>query len=711
MFIFINFDTIQAKNPEPADWDKVLSYAERVRSIAYVEVFNNISQSVFTVLAACPRESLLPNLTTLTWKAETIAGLHYCRPYLNNKLQSFTLEMGVRAPKINDFLDEVMSKTQLSTFVFTLHSNIPENFVETIHTQTRLERLALMVPGALATKIGKWTSTLPFLKSLQLDLTNAGARAVENFFNDISPGSGYSTPSSVSGTDSGVFSAEDDVDFSEFRKSAARLTSEGPRHRPFPQLTQVNLTGEAGNVATFLKHVTSPLTQLELAIEDPPAAHEWRDLCMLVSDNFGSTLQTLRIGPTSAARFAELVRSTSRAGDVQLRHLPLEHFGPLPQLQRLEIELPESAVFHNVDVAHLARVCPNLEVVRLCGQARFPPSFGPPYLTLEGIIPLTSKCKRLHTLAVVVHALDGRDEVYKELELSSRALVRLNVGHSWVRNPLETAILISHIAPHLESLKWFAPTSRSGAVDAHAAAWQKVQDFLPPMQRMRLIERSLLPKPVILPPPPKADKQIDATVRTVSRGVLAKPPYVDSSTQIIPPTFVDVEIECHPETSSVEVDATPVYVTQEVDAVPEVLEQSVDATPQTEEVGIDPLEAESISSDTTEDPILSHFTMPPLVSTFAPSLHGIITLPMRAVRIYTYYLSLPLRYMLSYTPLMSAPSSPTHAKIESAPKSPSSSSEDDDSEKIMDHMSTSTSTHENGIADKNAPTNANPVCL
>ncbi|KAI0095121.1 hypothetical protein BDY19DRAFT_880298 [Irpex rosettiformis] len=702
-----------AKEPEADQWEKVLGYAERVRSITYVQAFNNVSPDIFPILAACPREYLLPNLKALTWKAENLQGLMYCRPYLTTKLESFTLEMGARAPKINDFLDEVMSKTKLTSFSFTLHSNIPENFVEKVHAQTRLEKLALMLPGILTAKIGKWASTLPLLKTIQLDLTNASSRAVENFFNDISPGSGYSTPSSVSGTDSGVFSGEDDIDFSEFRKSAARLTSDGPRLRPFAQLTQVNLTGEAGNIATFLRHVTSPLTLLELAIEDPPLPHEWRELCLQVSDGFGLTLQTLRIMPTSTARFAELVRSTSRGGDVQLRHLTLEHLGPMTRLQRFEIELPESAIFHNVDVAHLARACPNLEIARLCGQARFPPSFGPPYLTLEGIIPLTSQCKRLHTLAVVVNALDGRDEIYKELKLSSRALTRLNVGHSWCKNPLETAILISHIAPHLDSLKWFSPAIRAGSVDSHAAAWRKVQEFLPPMQRMRLIERSLLPKPIILPPPPKVDKQVDATVRKVNRGVLVKPAYVEISTQIIPPTMVETGIECQPETSSVEVDATPRYATAEITAIPEVFEQGVNAMPDTDDRGIDVMEIESeLSESSGEDPVISQFSMPPLLSTFTPSLQGIITLPMRAVRVYTYYLTLPVRYMLSFTPLMSAPSPSTYAKIENGSTSSSDSREEKISEKSISHVSSFTSSHENHVVPfQNASTDVNPVRL
>ncbi|GJE99663.1 hypothetical protein PsYK624_159340 [Phanerochaete sordida] len=120
------------RQPEGADWDKALAYGDRVKSIQYVEAFNTFSQAIFTTFETCPREYLLPNLTTLTWKAETASGLNYVRPYLAPGLRCFTLEMGVRAPKINDLLDDIMSKTQLSQFSFTLHSNLPEKFVDTV---------------------------------------------------------------------------------------------------------------------------------------------------------------------------------------------------------------------------------------------------------------------------------------------------------------------------------------------------------------------------------------------------------------------------------------------------------------------------------------------------------------------------------------------------------------------------------------------------
>lgn len=689
--------TEQAKNPATEDWEKVLAYAKRVRSVTYVEAFNTVSQTVFSVFELCPEEYLLPNITSLTWKAESTPGLNYCRPFLCPELKSFTLEMGVRAPKINDFLDEVVAKTQLLSFSFTLHSNLPENFVEKMQKNTQIQKLALMAPGSLAARVGKWTASLPTLRNLQLDLSNSSTSAVEGFFSDIMPGSGWSTPSSVGGTDSGVFSG-DEVDFSEIRKSAIRLTSDGPRFGAFARLRQLSLVGEASNIATFLRHVTSPITQLDLAVEDPPARDDWQDLCSLLSDHFGSTLQTLRISATSSARFAELVRSTSRGGDVQLQHLTLEHFGPLPRLVRFEIELPESAIFHNVDLSHLARMCPNLEIVRLCGQARFPHTFGPPFLTLEGIVPLTSGCKHLHTLSLVVNALDGRDEIFKNTEISSRALMRLNVGHSWVKDPLQTAILLSHLAPHLESLKWFAPASRSGVVEVHAAAWQKVQDMLPSLQTLRLVERSLIPRPIIREPPKTADKEVDATVKTRHRSIQASPTYVNAEVEALP-EVVSVEVEAIPEMISVEIDAVPEHSDSGIMVSPDVTEVGVDAVPIVQDIGVDPLELEddTILSDTSEPP--PRVELPAAFPSLIPSLQGIITLPFRAVRVYTYYMTYPLRYVFSFAPTMLS-SPPTESK---RPLIGTFIEESDSSEKHMNHMN-----HDDYADDMNSPLSPMP---
>lgn len=390
-----------------------MAYGERVRSIAYIESSGNVSPTIFPILEERkPRTWLLPRLTSLTWKVETAAGLERCRIFLGPALQSVVLEVGSKPPPIlDDILSEIASHTHLTSFSFTLHTNLPNKFTEILKEDVALEKLALTAPGALSPKVGKWAAALPILRSFQLDLTGRTTTAVEGFFDDISAGSGYSTPSSVGWTDSGVFSG-DELDFSEARKSAVRLTRDGPRPGAFTHLNQLQLTGDAANIVMFLRHLTSSLTHLDLVMDDPPAQDDWRQLCTLFSEQFSQTLQSIRFSATSASRFAELVRTTSRGGDTPMHHLPLVYIGALPQLYRFEVELPESVIFFNADIAHMARVCPNLEILRLSPQARWPQNSSAPMLTLDGLVPLTRDCRRLHTLAVVVNALEGSEETF-----------------------------------------------------------------------------------------------------------------------------------------------------------------------------------------------------------------------------------------------------------------------------------------------------------
>ena len=124
---------------------------------------------------------MLPNLTSLTWKAETVAGLERCLLFLNTGLQSLAIEMGNKSSKMSDFLNQIMEKTTLASFSFTLHSNLPDNFIDIMQPHNHFEKLALMAPGALAARVGKWAAGLPFLRSFSLDLSNRTTTAVEGF--------------------------------------------------------------------------------------------------------------------------------------------------------------------------------------------------------------------------------------------------------------------------------------------------------------------------------------------------------------------------------------------------------------------------------------------------------------------------------------------------------------------------------------------------
>jgi len=533
-------------------------------------------------------------------------------------------------------------------------------------SQTKLEKLVLVAPGALSSSVGRWASSLEQLQSLQLDLTGRSIIAVEGFFDELRPRSGDSTPSSVSSDrDSGVFSA-DEVDFSEIRKSALRLTGDLTSKSSFAKLRHMHLTGEAGNIAVFLKHVSSPLVELDLVIEDPPDKANWQDLSVVTCERFGASLSSLKITATGSSRFSDLVRSTSRAEPASSR-LSLEYLTSLPVLTRLDIDLPESVVFTASDVAHLANVCPNLEELKLCPLARFPATSGPPKLTLDGLAPLMSTCRRLHSLSVVVNAKRGSAEVLSSRASSSNSLLRLHVGHSWVNDPLQVTILLSHLAPYLETVRWFHEKNRPGYIEANARGWQNVSESLPYLQNIRLTERaasSTTPKVVVqyvsepVIRPPMIDKSVDAVIITVNRGMQAQPLTTESAVQVssslvtrevqAEPILLSVAVDATRPTIDAEVDASVLLVDQSVDARPEAVSVAADATTATPSKSVEALLLQSPVSDpqnSTEpqSPHSNHFVM--------PSIFNLVSL---AYKVFiSYPLSIPFRIIHMSTNIFS----------------------------------------------------------
>ncbi|THH18560.1 hypothetical protein EW146_g2441 [Bondarzewia mesenterica] len=560
--------------PIEEDWNKLLAYGHRVRRLTYDESSKSVSPSIFPILEEYrPRTYILPNLTTLVWRAETPAGLDRCQLFLNTDLQGLVLEIGTRFPQLATFFTDLSLRTRLTSLSVMSPTSLPDDFSRVLAPQTELEKLVLVAPGALSPGVGKWASSLPILRSLQVDLTGRAAIAVEGFFDDIEVGS--DTPASP---DSGVFSGED-IDFSDIKKSTLRLTEDrAPLRGAFVSLRHLHLTGEVSNVVVFLKHLACPVSQLELVIEDPFDRADWQDLCILLCESFGDSLQSLRVSASGASRFVDLVRSTSRAAEFTAKRLSLDGLSFLPALARFEIDLPESVTFHNSDLARIAQACPNIEILRLCPVARFPISAGPPSLTLEGLAYLTTNCRRLHTLALVVNGQPGTDEIFNIPSVSSRSLLRLHVGHSWIRDPLQAAILISHLAPYADYLKWFHEKNRPGYIETHAQGWARVAEILPHLQAVRLVERRAAAYWNVPEPPQKVDKAIHATPESVSRGVWASVNTIDAGIQFSP-SVVSRFVEAKPALTSTSIQAIPSVMDQEIDAVPNVFEKSVDARP------------------------------------------------------------------------------------------------------------------------------------
>lgn len=317
-----------------------------------------------------------------------------------------------------------------------------------------------------------------------------------------------------------------------------------------------------------------------------------------ISKQFKGGLRSLVISPSGNSKFADLIRSTTR-GETSARRLRLDALRNteqskvvFPFLTRFEVDLPQSRIIFDQDVQHLAAACPNLEVLKLCPLSRWPISFGPPKVTLSGLALLTAGCPRLHTLHLPIHAFRTDNPTLFEIETSSRSLSTLHLGHSWVDDPLNVAIHISHFAPYLDTLRFFREKNRPGYVEAHAQGWQRVTEILPQLQQLRLHERShsqasgFPPRPAT--PTPAVDYpayvRLPGTpplLKAVSRAVQATPLTRDLAVQ----TKLNVRhknISTKPVPSEMRdegIDARPFVRDEKVEAKPSTSERAISVQP------------------------------------------------------------------------------------------------------------------------------------
>ena len=618
----------KVQSPAKEDWENVLKYADRVRQITYNENAGNVAASIFSILwETSPRTHILPNLLEVNWKVETPANLGHCAMFLNPELRTVNLEVMTRVPNLNFFLSEMSSRTRLTSFSFTSPTSLPDSFTHLLKRQDALEQVALVAPGALAPGVGRWVASLPQLKALRLDLTSRSAIAVGGFFDELYSHSGASTPQSEGSTDSGVFS-EEDIDVCVIRSKPKA---------PFAELRKLHLTGEAANISVVVTRLNSPLTHLELVIDDPPDRADWNDLSSLICDKFGKSLQALKISSTGLSRVVDLARSATRVEQAP-GQLSLERLTYLSCLSRLEIDLPESTIFTKSDMESIGNACPNLEILKLCPVSR---ASNAPQITLDSVGNLLVKCRRLHTIAAVVHAKKGSADVLSSRQTSSKALLRLHVGHSWIDDPLQVAILLSHLAPRLETLKFFQENNRPGFIEAHARNWQNVTELLPHFQRVRLFEQQHFSPVVHIQPvrPETSEKSVDAACRTVEQEVQVVPDFCHASVQSST-ALVDQVVQTESLYHSISIDATTVVP----ESGPEVLtaiDREIDAP------SLEPTEANLpeitknveglITSDTFGRQAVARRDLPPLF--LFPSILCLLSFAYRLF--FLYPMSLP----------------------------------------------------------------------
>lgn len=552
-----------------------MEYGERVKRLTYDETLNNVAGIVFPVLQEHkPRALLLPNLTHLTWKAETYPGLARINLFISNTLRGVALELnGTRFDELDSFLSDVIQRTpQLSSFSFVSHViALPESFIDIMSPiEDSLEALVLSAPGSVSARMGRWMVSLPHLESLNLDLSGRPISAVESFF--AAPGT--STPTSSHSRDSGVFSADE----GEFEYSGARLRFNRVQKAPLHGLSHLSLGGEVSTITAFLKRINPPLKSLELVVEDPPQNKwAWRKAWPLICNQFGASLSSMRVA--SSTRGGDISRSTTRTDSPSVG-ISMTCMTPLPYLQTFEVELPESTLISAGEIQNIAQCCPRVEYLKLCPVSRFPLTSGGPQITLESLLPLIKCCRYLHSLYVVVNAQPGCEYTLNSTKARSESLVRLHVGHSWVRDPLEVTILLSHLAPNLDSVRWCSEKNRPGFVEGHANGWQQVADALPHLRKLRAMERETAKTPVVAPPM-MVSRSVDATVVkpvVVDRGIAAMPLLAERSIQCRP-LVVSTSVSVSPPRSSAGVQCSPISATRSVQAVPLRAAASVDTTP------------------------------------------------------------------------------------------------------------------------------------
>ncbi|KIY51216.1 hypothetical protein FISHEDRAFT_37327 [Fistulina hepatica ATCC 64428] len=570
--------------PSGEEWSKFLDYGQRVRCITYDESSNAVPSSIMTVLVdSKPQKYILPELTHLTWRFVSAEGLRLATHFLNPRLQSLTLESSAQVPDIVAFLEEKTRQLKLSSFTFSSFFSLPDNFVDALLPQRSLQSLSLFAPGCLAPEVGRWVASLLQLQKLQLDLSGCTVTAVTRFFDEVALG--LSPPSSPrSFSDSGY---ADDTEVKKGLNVGARFLS----------LRQLYLTGSVEAVTVFIKHLGCPLEYLELVVDPLPQESAWTLLCMAVSDCFGDSLKTLRLVGTKPARVDSL-RSRPKPGSPPPLHLPLHGLAHLKAMQRLEINLPQTT-FDRSDIANIADACPQLADLVLCPLARFS-SNCVSKITLEDMALLTMHCRRLRSISATLDACITNTEIFRLSTISSPSLLRLHVGYSRVRNPVHVAILLSHLAPYLESLKWCQEvSSRAGMPDVNSAIWQQVFDLLGPMQGVRLTEREWALRAL----------QSFASMRPEvhDKGIEASLPYRHAEVQATTETteaaiqksivYSSKEVDAVPTSHSVALGAMPETADEIVDACSCYTDEAIDAYPETESVDIDATEEHTDSND------------------------------------------------------------------------------------------------------------------
>ena len=290
----------------------------------------------------------------------------------------------------------------------------------------------------------------------------------------------------------------------------------------------------------------------------------------------------------------------------------------------------------------------------------------------------------------------GSDEVLCTRSVSSESLYRLHVGHSHLKDSLQVAILLSHLAPRIDNLKWLNERgSRANTLNMNADGWHKVCEYLPHLQAIRLAEKRMSAAEVIAPPQ-MSEKSIDATVLSIDTGVQAIVETTECSVQFSP-VVVSQGISAVPGVHEVSIDARPIFSEAGVLAIPALLEKSIGASVVGRAVG----SLTNVASKSIEA----------LIETVAPKETPEsqtepvpkVSFPIRVVRAYVYFVTLPIRFLLcSAKPAEDDPVADAAVSDSTSEKSPVATSPT--SHPTADKTTNDVETSEKAVGDEPQPT-------
>ena len=238
-----------------------------------------------------------------------------------------------------------------------------------------------------------------------------------------------------------------------------------------------------------------------------------------------------------------------------------------------------------------------------------------------------------------MNARAGSNEILNNRTVSSKSLYRLHVGHSHLKDSLQVAILLSHLAPHIDNLKWLNQSGpRSNTLNMNADGWHKVCEYLPHLQAIRLAEKRMSALEIVAPPQ-MSEKSIDATILSIDTSVQAVVETTECSVQFSP-VFVDQEISAIPGVNEASIDARPIFSEAGVLVIPAFLEKSIGTSAVGKAVG----SLANVASKSLESIIEA--VAPKEIPANQTEADPKVSFPMRVVRAYVYFVTLPIRFFL-----------------------------------------------------------------